>query len=164
MSKIYCDSIELVSAVDSSSNICVWVIHADKIPPHIGLSQGGEFFSLKSNGVDIAADVDSLEQVLGKREITTLVYELDETSTKLSEIFSGYETTIPSEITCLNPIKRILGITKAERIHDLLKVLQEQSRIIRCMGLHIDEKFTGIPEYEISEIHSRLKKLDAKKG
>ena len=31
----------------------LWVFHADKIPPHIGISLDGCFFSLKSSGVDI---------------------------------------------------------------------------------------------------------------
>lgn len=146
------------SAIDQYRNdVLLWVIHADKIPPHIGLSFENKFYSLKANGVDRGVDLSSLETVINDREIQTLIYVLNRKPIDLEDSFSSFEKTIPGQITCLEPIKLALGYDNADKIHHLLNELKENNEVQACIGLNISKDFEGIPMYDISDIHSRLR-------
>lgn len=137
--------------------LLLWVIHANKIPPHIGLSYNNEFYSLKANGVDRGVDVKSLEAVIDDKQIQTLIYVLNRTTIDLDDAFSKFEKTIPGQITCLEPIKLALGYDNADKIHHLLSELKENNEVQACIGLNVPKNFEGIPMYDISDIHSRLR-------
>lgn len=139
----------------------LWVIHADKIPPHIGLSSGQSFFSLKANGKDIALAVDRLISVLRKKNIATLLYEVDSevVINTPEETFAKYTTTIPGEITCLEPLKDFVGDTNATWIKELLQNLEVRGALGRCYGWQLPENFVGISEYRPQDIHKRLSLL-----
>lgn len=144
-------------------SLCLWIVHADKIPPHIGISQFGKFFSLKANGKDEAVDIELVTQVLNSKGIRTLIYTVSTIdSLNLKESFEDYSQTVPGKITCLNPIKEILNMPSAERIHDVLVELEGQDRIIDSFGLNIDSNFKGIQDYQVSDIHNRLTLLNGK--
>ena len=57
----------------------LWVWHADKIPPHLGLSVEGRYFSLKANGKDFMTEIDAVLQIISKKKIKTLCFELKST-------------------------------------------------------------------------------------
>ena len=59
-------------------------------------------------------------------------------------------------MTCLAPIKDVLGYPSPEKIHHLLQELISHNEIKRCIGLNLKGEFQGIPEYEIVDIHNRL--------
>ena len=41
-----------LASISEVDDVLIWIFHVDKIPPHIGISSQGVFFSLKSNGKD----------------------------------------------------------------------------------------------------------------
>ena len=153
--------IEKVSDIKSVNDaLCLWVIHADKIPPHIGISFKGLFYSLKANGKDEGVPNDSLVQVLNNKKIKTLVYVLAESpQLDLAKIYKKYSSTLPGSVTCLHPIKEILSIPHADKIHDIIDVLSSQGSIHKCLGLNVGDGFGGIQEYDLAAIHERLLKL-----
>lgn len=140
----------------------LWVFHADKIPPHIGFSVNGSYFSLKAKGVDFALDVSSVVALIQRKEITTLCFQLRDSISKDSteQIFSRYRQTIPGQITCLQPIKEVLDLPESRILVELLRDLDEHKRIQKTIGFFIPDDFQGIKIYNEAAIHKRLRELD----
>jgi hypothetical protein len=139
----------------------LWVWHADKIPPHLGLSIEGKYFSLKANGKDFMAEIDSVKQIISRKEIKTLCFELKSTLNvqDIADSFNKYESTIPFEITCLKPIQEVLNSYFSKQLIDLLVDLDDKNQIQRVFGYNILEGFDSISEYTTDDIHARLKQL-----
>ena len=160
MSNYTIDNIRTNKEVDvTKTNLWVW--HANKIPPHIGISVGNRYFSLKANGKDVNVDLDSIKSILDKKPIATLcfVLNLEMSARKVNEIFDTYSTTIAGGVTCLNPIKTLVDCEGASKLTELLQELYASSLIAQVIGFNIPEDFEGIQDYSIDDIHSRLTKL-----
>ncbi len=164
MSNYVISKIDSFSQEKASTGSVLWVLHADKVPPHIGLSVNGLFYSLKANGKDTAAPISSLLEVINRRGITTLCFNLkdDLPLDVINGVFNDYEKTIPNQITCLNPIKELLNQNGASKLIELLASLEESRRINSVTGLNIPLEFSGIKDYDVSDIHARLTLLNKK--
>jgi hypothetical protein len=144
------------------SKTLVWVWHADKIPPHIGISTGARYFSLKANGKDEMLPLESVMEIIDRKNIKTLCFELTDVVDLdvMKEIFSKYEKTTSDQITCLNPVKEVLCTYEASKLIEVLDSLYEEKRIMNVYGFHIDGTYSGIKDYSLSDIHDRLKSLE----
>ena len=140
----------------------IWVWHADKIPPHIGISTSGKYFSLKSNGKDEGLDIFKVAELVERKKIKTLLFELNDQLAveEIASVFENYSTTLMNGITCLNPLKSILNIPDARILKDLLSELKAIDRISSVFGFNIDASFQGIQDYKVEDIYSRLRKLE----
>ncbi len=138
----------------------LWVLHADKVPPHIGISNKGKFYSLKANGKDDGVEVSSIKSIIHRKRITTLCFFLKKTelSETLSDHFYSFDKTIPHKITCLDPIKNVFSLKEPRKLTELLDVLFLKGIINSIKGVY-SNSFEGILEYDVLDIHSRLKKL-----
>lgn len=156
------NNIQSFSLERVSQGIVIWVLHADKIPPHIGISVNGLFFSLKANGKDMAAPIDNVLDVINRREIMLLCFSLSDVLSEkvVADSFNLYDKTIPNKITCLNPIKNVLRHDKPTKIVELLSLLEKEGRIFNVFGLNISNDFSGIKDYDVADIHERLTLLD----
>lgn len=143
------------------SALNLWVIHADKIPPHIGISDLFGFYSLKASGKDEGIPLDDLIKVLNKKNIATLIFEIDNQAALSNEVFATYSKTIPGEVSCLAPVKEVLGLPNATKLHDLIEQLENQKRIKAVFGLCLEKNFQGISDYGVDAIEARLKLLAA---
>ena len=155
--------IQSFSAVDFNANSTyLWVWHADKIPPHIGLSANGEYYSLKASGKDEGLEISAILQLIERKGIVTLAFELtsDVSLTDVVNTFNKESKATSNGRTCLGPVKEILNIESARKIHDLLDSLYAQEEVKQVIGFNVDDSFAGIPMYEIEEILDRLKKLE----
>lgn len=138
----------------------LWLIHADKIPPHIGFSVDGSYFSLKVKGMDYGVDVKSVLHVIQRKKIKTLFFHVETISASATNsVFSKYKYAIANELTCLAPIKELMHFKSAKRIHDLLDFLYQNGQIHSCKSLHISDEYNGLVEYSEQDIHNRLKGL-----
>ena len=138
----------------------LWVIHADKIPPHIGLSIDGRFYSLKAKGVDFDRDAALMLQVIKTKAIKTLFYRLPQMDiVQVQEMFNRFTTATSDNATCLQPIKELVNDAVSPTIHGLLETLAEREQLSEVFGLNIDSSFTGIHDYTLADIHQRLDKL-----
>ena len=138
----------------------IWVIHADKIPPHLGISSDGMFFSLKVTGVDFDLPADRLLKTLDRKWIPLLIIETDSISVKdLRIVYSHYESAKDGGNTCLSPIKELFDLEKVNTIHELLKELKGKSKVKGVYGKNLPCHYKGIPEYELDAVNERLRKL-----
>lgn len=146
-----------VSEIDFSKNV-IWVLHADKIPPHIGFSANNTFFSLKVSGKDENLNVQNVLGLIHRKKIPTLFIELN-SAVSLQNIinrYSEYERATDVS-TCLTPIKILLDEPQSVQLSDLLNRIE--NRIRRIAGIYLPENYTALPSYSTDEIHSYIKQL-----
>lgn len=162
-SELQLERIETSDQIDFlNGSVFLWVIHANKVPPHVGISKGDAFFSLKANGKDAGIPLNRILKVLQAKEIATLFYEIDPKAAnlELENAFNRYERTVSNEITCLQPLKDIFGDEQSVKVIDMLSFLEDQDVLVNQYGWKLPEQFDGIPAYELSDIHNRLKSLE----
>lgn len=139
----------------------LWVWHADKVPPHLGISFEGRYFSLKANGKDQGLKIKAVLSVLNKKRIKTVCFELDANVTlkDLEVEFSNFTITIPNETSCLVPIQNLLCIKAASQLNDLLIELERRGQIKKTIGFNLPLEFKNFKRYTIEDVHARLKML-----
>jgi len=148
--------------------IYLWILHADKIPPHIGISKHGAYFSLKASGKDVAVPVKNVLQLLRQKSIPAVILKTSENSiipVELREIFNKYERAEAGKATCLTPVTEIYFSEQQDLIlSELLNLLNESGTLEEVFGLNLDENFRGIPHYERKDIQKHLTGLNHVKG
>ena len=140
----------------------LWVFHADKIPPHIGISLDGCFFSLKSSGVDIDLETSQVLRIIRNNRIPSFLIELSQKviSRHPKEVYETYSKAQAGVDTCLAPIKVILGIKNSTKLSELLIQLKEDGNIKRVFGCNSAQKLRGIKTYSTADITNRLLHLE----
>ena len=153
--------IDSAAASLDTDKVQLWVWHADKIPPHIGFSVNSNYFSLKANGRDVNVPVDSIIELIDKKKIPTLAIQLyiNIANDVVETEFLKYTKTIPQQITCLEPIKEILGSTRASQLSELLAILSDRNQLQQVVGFHLPKDFKQISSYTLEDIHRRLSDL-----
>jgi len=152
--------------VNQQKNL-LWILHADKIPPHLGVSVDGLFFSLKVRGKDEFLPTNKLLSLIKSKKISTVLVELN-ISLKLEDLTDAYnqfDCANDLQSSCLMPIKElIIPSKKVNRLKDLLEILREKQFINRVFGLNLAKTYKGIPYYTAEQIELRLDKLKHVKG
>ncbi len=148
--------------------IYLWILHADKIPPHIGISKNGFYFSLKVTGKDEHFPVEKLIRLLNRKKIASLVIKTSENSIRfkrLSDVFDNYQSVENDGHTCLTPISEIYFSEPKDLIlSELLNLLNEAGVMEEIYGIHLPESYRGILFYERKDIQNRLNHLKYAKG
>lgn len=139
----------------------IWIWNADKIPPHIGISTGKDYYSLtyrKSEHLQTASMVKK-----AKRSAVPLVLvEIPSEILKhdLAAVFQRYERAVDG-ITCLHPIRESMALsTKVCQLADLLELLESEKWILQVNGLNLPKDYKGIPDYSMEEILKRIRLLN----
>lgn len=148
------------SEIDFSKNV-IWVLHADKIPPHIGFSADNTFFSLKVSGKDEGLHTDNVLELIQRKRIPTLLIQLADIrllETVKSE-YDLFECAVFGSITCLNPIRNLLSQPEATQLSDLLNRIENNIR--RVGGVNLPDNYKTLPSYSTDEIHSYIRQLSS---
>ena len=148
--------------IDSFSGIHLWIIHADKTPPHIGFSIDNHYFSLKANGKDNGISTDSILQIIQKKKIGTVFVKLncDVTFQQTKLAFDVFDSAKGLNSSCLVPIRNVLKAPNLiSKLSELLHFLETQNMIYSVFGLHLSNDYKGIKSYTTTEIQQRIEKL-----
>ncbi len=143
----------------NSNELTIWVLHADKTPPHIGISIEEYFYSLKINGKDEGLAIPSLLQLIVKKQIPTLAISLNTPmkNEQLKSVFSTFGSKIGSNETCLSPIVKLLTPQLNDLILiELLTELDKKEQIKSIYGFHLPIGYSGIPNYTRETIQQRI--------
>lgn len=146
---------------DLSRDIVLWVIHADRIPPHLGLSAHGKYYCLKATGPDCGTPADSLLQKLEKKGIKTLLFSVLYTDVDALDVFLKFPAASPGGASCLTPISDFFNLPDVQTVHDLLRELEELNAIKSYYGISLGNDYQGIPFYTKAEVNSFLRELKA---
>lgn len=150
-----------------NQGVYLWVLYADKIPPHVGISENGKYYSLKANGKDEALPVNQVLQVLIKKKVPVLFFDIEiQPPLMLQTLFEQHKHIVLNKTTCLSPItKALLSSEKDLMLSQLLEKLNSGERIKSIFGLHLKADFLGIPKYGKEEISKRISTIqDAKRS
>ena len=137
----------------------LWVIHADKMPVHLGVSSNGRYFSLKKKGKDEHLSIEILEELLTRKQIPTLVFLLSNhiELSSLSDVFLHYQKTKVGEVSCIQPVLKCIGVpSNIPKVHELIDYLFQSNAIKTIFGMHLPSDFKGIPNYSVDAIDDFL--------
>jgi hypothetical protein len=162
------EHVPLFKDSDLKDGFFLCVLHANKVPPHLGITINGKFYSLKAKGKDVNIPIDRILQVLRKKTIVGLFVKLDPslvTEEKVKKVFGLLPNSIEGKQTCLAPIKEIVDAPEdVEHIGDLLSYLESDESIIQRITINLPVGFKGIPWYSLTEIKQRIEFLKNDKG
>lgn len=147
-----------LSEIDFSNSV-IWVLHADKIPPHIGFSSENIFYSLKVSGKDEQLNVQHVLDLIHRKKIPSLFIQL-KTVVPLTEVkhtYNQYERAVYGSVTCLTPIREFVHQPDARQLSDLLNGIDHT--IETTAGVNLPENYTSLPVYSIDEIYSYISEL-----
>ena len=150
-----------LASISEVNDVLIWIFHIDKIPPHIGISSQGVFFSLKSNGKD-SIETNYVNQISVNKGIKLLKVKLmfSISSGYIERIYEDYTCATSAECSCLSPIKKALNMPKeVTKLSDLLKVLKERDLIAGWHSLNVSVQQAGVLSYDLFDINERLNKL-----
>ena len=143
------------------------VLHADKIPPHVGCLVDGHFFSLKVNGKDEQIPVNQLFKALSHKKVPTLFIQVDceMKLDRVKEVYANYTSIHVGQSTCLSPIVELFQCNESvHKLSEFLEYLEDQGRIDTVFKVHLTNEFTSISAYSLEEIEQHLTKLSDVKG
>ena len=141
----------------------LWIWYADKIPPHIGCSINGRYYSLKVNGKDEGLLASKVVAVIENKKIPSVFVQLkkDFNSSEIQTIFANYQPAQSTKNTCLTPITELFQCSDSIfQLSELLKYLKERGEIETFFGLNLIEDCRNLPNYIQDDIKSRLLKLE----
>ncbi len=153
--------------------IYIVVIHATRIPPHIGLVIDGKYYSLSIKGQDIHVPVFTLLKNSTIRKIPTLFIKIKSHPTfsavYLSEHFVAnvqkYERVDVGVATCLSPIKLFfeevysVSMKEVNYLFELLPKLEREGLIENSSSMNIDEEGYRLPVYTLKEINTGINQV-----
>jgi len=145
------------------NQLYLWVWHADKIPPHIGCSINGSYFSLKANGTDLNLPITQTMALINKKQIPSLLIAVDKNLSEeaLKTVYSIYSKAEANFSTCLTPLLDLFENPKdVKQLSTFLHYLSKEGLLKSIFGLHLNSDYNGLPEYTIDAINERLQKLN----
>lgn len=161
MSEFNFEAIQAGFPENLNQKTIIWIWNADKIPPHIGISIGKDYFSLTFRKSEHLLTASMLKKA--KRSAIPLVLvEIPGESIRLDPVtvFSKYKRAIDG-ITCLLPIRETMGLGESiNQLADLLIYLESNKLIAQVNGVNLLEGYRGIPDYSMKEILDRIKLLN----
>ncbi|MFK7785460.1 MAG: hypothetical protein AB8B56_10105 [Crocinitomicaceae bacterium] len=139
----------------------LWIWNPEGIPPHMGLSVDGRYFSLKANGLDFNSNLLDLLELISRKKLPVLAVELKlPLKSKDCELeFAKFEKTVPHKITCLNPIKNVLSFPGATKLSELLMKLDDEELLGTIISWNIGKETIELAEYSTEDIHNHLVSL-----
>lgn len=143
------------------------VLHADKIPPHVGCLVEGHFFSLKVNGKDDEIPVNQLFKALSLKKVPTLFIRVDceMKRDRVKEVYANYSSIHVGQSTCLSPIVELFQCKESvHKLSEFLQYLDDQELIDTVFKVHLTDEFTAISAYSLEEIEQHLVYLSDVKG
>lgn len=139
----------------------LWVWNPTGVPPHMGLSTRGSYFSLKASGLDFDSDLQDIIGIIVRKKLAVIAIRLkqDLDIEECKSVFEKYERTIAHEITCLNPIKTVLDYQAPRKLSELLEELDARQLIGEKTVWSIDKSSIELADYSTEDIHKYLLEL-----
>ncbi len=153
--------------------VFIAVIHATRIPPHIGIIADEKYHSLSIKGQDINTPVKAIIKNSTLRKIPTLLIKLRShpvfSDVYLSEHFitnvQQFNRVDIGIATCLSPLKlffeEVYGIPMNEinYLYELLPLLESKGIIETIYSLNVNQKEYRLPIYTNKEIDTGIEQV-----
>ena len=171
MSNVTLQNIQLAKESELFRGTYILLLHANKIPPHIGLVVDGKYYSLTANETQSGVDVKVVWRTIQLKKIGSLFIMVDSigSSSLLNEVFDQYDRAIAGKVSCLQPIKQYfhqqhqIKIDDVSFIFDLVERLEEYDLLTDTFHANLEKELTSnsftLIKYTLDEIYSRIQQL-----
>ena len=152
------DHLKIIPEFKENDGVWLWIFHVDEVPPHVGISQGNFFYSLKSNGKDDLPVIKVLE-IIENKEIKSILLNINFTikTVGIYQAFAQYNKAENLMTSCLAPIKNVLSAPEnILKLSDLLFFLNENNAIAGYRYFNVNKSELGILKYGVEDIERRL--------
>lgn len=137
----------------------LWIWNADKIPPHIGISRGQNYFSLTFRSAEIQKSVIAMVRKARRAEIPLVLIDISDWPFKkdFTSVFQQFEKAMPEGPTCLSPLKEVLEINeRVKQLAELLTEIEKRGHLKQVFAVHLGEGYRRLPDYSPEDIRSRI--------
>jgi hypothetical protein len=159
---------------DLEKGVFLVVLHAGRIPPHIGLVADGLYHSLSIKGRDLNVPLEVLTKSVLQRKIPSLFIQIKTGSELLPEVLgAAFQTDVQryhrvdiGVATCLSPLKHFfartwkLDLTQVNYLYQLLPLLEKQELLGCSYGWNMEallqEGSFRLPYYTMTEINKGI--------
>lgn len=153
------------------------ILHASRIPPHIGIVIDGNYNSLTIKGHELNVNLEVLLKTIQQKKIEALFIQLKkhpvfstDYQKDICQIYIQQFTQVkPDEASCLSPIKLFLQefyavtVIENELLFELMERLKANQYITSITGYNVqamlDEQYElSLPVYTHKELQDVIKK------
>jgi len=161
MSNYKIQHISDIDKVQLKKGAFLWAFHVDKIPPHVGISIDGFYFSMKASECDFNLDVETIYQVVLRKKIPSYLVSVLHTQSldRLKMVFKEYGNNIKTGESCMTPVIRFLEENEQFLLEELLENLHLTNRIKSVMGIHLPKEFEQVPFYTHEDVQLHIAQL-----
>lgn len=161
------------SELDLLKGLYIAVVHATRIPPHIGMVVDKKYHSLSIKGQDINTPIEALVKNSSIRKIPTLFIKIKSHPTfsaiYLREHFitnvQSFDRVDIGVATCLSPIKLFfeevynVSMKEINYLYQLLPLLEAEGLIESVSSMNVDEQNYKLPFYTNKEIDAGINEV-----
>ena len=151
------------------------ILHASRIPPHVGLMIDGNYNSLTIKERELNVSSEALLKMISQKKIEALfvklvkhpVFSPDHLLNIFQEQLGQFKAVKQNEATCLSPLKLFfeefyaVRNNKEQLFYDFVDELFQNDYIVQAIGLNIIDNakntFT-LPHYTNEELQLRIAK------
>jgi hypothetical protein len=161
---------------DLKNGIFLVILHATRIPPHIGMLFNGAYHSLNVKGRDIGVPLEALLKNISIRKLPALFLEIKTDAlvqVALSDAFISqvkcFQRVEVGVATCLSPIKLFfeesmqLNMSAIHYLWQLIPLLQEKEMCGNAYGLFLntvpEQNSFCLPHYTMNEINKGIEQV-----
>ncbi len=156
-----------------SKGVYLVIIHALRIPPHIGIIAGGAYHSLTIKGQEINQSIAVLIKNTRIRKIPSVFLKVKPHDTFSTDYLKEHFITNVQQFpivnigvaTCISPVKSFFeeafGVSMADvnYIYELIPRLIERGLIENISALFVDENTYCLPTYSAQEVNGRIEQV-----
>lgn len=157
------------------NNTWLVILHASRIPPHIGILVNGNYNSLTIKGHELNIDIDVLLKTIQLKKIETLFIQLvkhpvfsSDFQLEISQDYIKQFVHVHHDASCLKPIKLFLQefyaiqFKEEELLFEIIEHLKQNQYIEYTLGLNVEDKLINqqfvLPIYSIQELKEVIQK------
>lgn len=151
------------------------ILHASRIPPHVGLMIDGNYNSLTIKERELNVSSEALLKTISQKKIEALflkvvkhpVFSSDHQLNIFQEQLGQFTVVKQNEATCLSPLKLFfeefyaIKNNKEQLFYDFVDELFQNDYIVEAVGLNIVNKTNNtftLPHYTNEELQERIAK------
>jgi len=158
-----------------SKGIYICILHAKRIPPHIGIIINGFYHSLTIKGAEPNVELKPLLKTIQQKKIASYflkivphpVYSISYLNDVFLEILKEYPNITSNSSTCLTPLKLFfneyyaLNSSANDIIYSFLSRLNNNNFILEAYSLNLtsENNMVEIPVYSQDELNSKIKDI-----
>jgi hypothetical protein len=159
---------------DLSKGIFIVILHASRIPPHIGIIAGNKYHSLSIKGQEINLPLEAFLKNIRIRKIPSIFIKIKSHPTfsndYLKEHFihdiQQFAKVEAGAATCLSPLRSFfeevysVSTTDVNFIFELLPRLESNGLIESVAFLFIAEEHFHLPVYDMDQINDGIRQAN----